>query len=71
MGPDVTHFLVWAVPLQMYPCLLGWGQGLVPSATKVSLERMRWWGWGRSRSSCSLPLENSGQDLTLVGSEGQ
>lgn len=27
--------------------------GLVPSTTKVSLERMCWWGWGGSRSSCS------------------
>lgn len=42
--------------------------GLVPSATKASLERVCWWGWGRSRCSCS-PLGEGiwilGQDLTL------
>lgn len=71
LGPDVPYFLPWAVPLQTYPCLLGGGQPVRTQRAPwlwcplqpVSLERMRWWGWGRYRSSCApLVEQRSGFD---------
>lgn len=51
--------------------------GLVPSANKLSLEEMCWWGWGRSRNSCSpLGEQWSGFDplslpLSMRGRRGK